>query len=189
QRADAEVATSEAHWQHVTVKLAGEGFTPRHEWWRSAVFAITLLDAGREAQITHVELTGRTPANLLGNGDFARSMAQWFPVARDDFLPWHIDNVFLEILIEQGVLGLAAYASPFGFAFAALLSASRRDAMLTPFLGASLTGVLLVGFVSSVLDAPRVAFLVILLALLSIQFGETARAAEEISADRAPFPA
>ena len=48
---------------------------------------------------------------LLANCDFATGLGHWYPAAEDYFLPLHIDNLALEILIERGGLGLAVLAS------------------------------------------------------------------------------
>ena len=77
---------------------------------------------------------------LLANDDFAEGMARWFPVAQGYFVPWHVDNLALELLIERGAVSLAA---------------------------AALAGALLVGCVSSLLDMPRVAVLLLTIVLVA----------------------
>jgi O-antigen ligase len=108
----------------------------------------------------------------LRNGDFEHGLARWYPVARDDFLPWHIDSLPLEVLIERGTLGLTTLALLTGCALHALLAARNRGLTAAPFLAASLLGALLVGLVSSVLDAPRVAFLLLYLIAVSLASSE-----------------
>ncbi|NML15626.1 hypothetical protein [Azohydromonas caseinilytica] len=101
-------------------------------------------------------------AQLLRNGDFTAGLARWWPVAQGYYLPWHIDNLYLELLIERGVPGLALFL---GLAAAALWRLGRRvrgrglDAEAAVFLAASLCGALLVGLISGVMDMPRVAWL------------------------------
>jgi hypothetical protein len=138
--------------------------------WRSPVFGLSVLDVGGRVEIDNVALEhdGR---DLLRNGDFARGMTRWFPSARRYFVPWHIDNVPLEVLIEQGIAGLAAFALLFGSALRAALAPRNRGLPATPVLVASLVAALLVGVVSSVLDVPRVAFLFFLLAFIALQSG------------------
>jgi O-antigen ligase len=105
---------------------------------------------------------------LLLNGDFSKGLASWFPATQYHFLPWHIDNLYLETLIERGLLG----ALPVGMLVVAALWTGAvgrmRHSAISPFGLSGLIGVLVVGLVSSVVDVPRVAFLYYLLILLFV---------------------
>ena len=172
RRATARVLPGGARWQRLTLSLQGPSLPSRTWPPRSTVFAITLLDSNTVADLDNIALSGGGGANLLRNGDFSSRLAHWFPVAKDYFVPWHIDNLALELLIEQGVVGLTTFVLLLGYALASLLSRRSRELTLAPFIAASLTGALLVGLVSSIVDVPRVAFLLFFLSFLSIQLGE-----------------
>ena len=90
-------------------------------------------------------------------------------MAQGHFRPWHIDNLYLELLIERGVLGLATFLLLLAFALRNLQISLDAGLAFAPFLAASLFGALLVGAVSSILDVPRVALLVVLLLEVSLQ--------------------
>ena len=47
-------------------------------------------------------LAGTDGRPLLRNGDFDRGLAHWLPAAQSYFVPWHIDSLALESLIERG---------------------------------------------------------------------------------------
>ena len=172
RRATARVLPGGARWQRLTLSLEGPSLPSRTWPPRSTVFAITLLDSNTVADLDNIALSGGGGANLLRNGDFSSRLSHWFPVAKDYFVPWHIDNLALELLIEQGIVGLTTFVLLLGYALASLLSRQGRESRLAPFLAASLTGALLVGLVSSIVDVPRVAFLLFFLSFLSIQLGE-----------------
>ena len=178
QRGVVRMSRNGAGWQHLSLDLQGPRLDAGVWPPRVAVFAISVIDAGATVEIDNVELHGGTSANLLRNGDFSRELARWFPVAHHYFVPWHIDNLYLELLIEQGIVGLAGVALLFGCAFARLLSPRTRGLPLSPVLVASLASTALIGVVSSVLDVPRVAFLLFFLLFLSIQLGEAPAASE-----------
>jgi len=74
------------------------------------------------------------------------------------------------------VVGLAVFVALVILAFRRLLSSSPEPPPLTPFVAASLLGVLLVGSISSILDVPRVSFLLWLLVFASLQWPSLARA-------------
>lgn len=158
-------------WHAAAVDLGGPPL-PAGEWPpRMAVFALSVIDVDTSVDIDHVVLRGEATANLLGNADFSHDLARWYPVAKGYFVPWHIDNFYLELLIEEGVVGLACMLLLLGSALLTLLSARQRERAMAPYLAASLAGALIVGTVSSLNDVPRVAFLMYFLALLSIQLG------------------
>ena len=96
-------------------------------------------------------------------------MARWWPVAQTYFVPWHIDNLYLEMLIEWGLLGAAVLVGVMSSAVWRVVRS--RDAASSPiaaFIAAPLCGLLSVGLASSVLDVPRVALLAALLVAMAL---------------------
>ena len=164
QSAVADLRPGNTSWQHQSLSLngpapsAGDWFAPR-----LGFFAITVFDAGKSVDLASIELHSTNHGQLLHNGDFAQQLAHWFPTAQGYFLPWHIDHLYLELLIERGLLGLLAFVAWTTWLLRRLLRAPCRYAGLVPFLTASLCGALLLGLLSSVLDAPRTAFLLFFL--------------------------
>ena len=90
------------------------------------MLAISVLDSGRSVDFYNVSLTADDGRELLTNGDFSSGMAHWFPAAQYYFLPWHIDNLYLEILIERGVTGALVFAVLILWTSMRLLSTSGR---------------------------------------------------------------
>lgn len=180
QRASVDVTGSPGGWHRTTVILKGPLLASHDGLPRTATFAVTVLDAGAQVDLDNFSLDGDGVANLLRNTDFAQDLASWFPVAKDYFVPWHIDNLYLEVLIEQGLLGLVAFLLLIGAALAAPLGSPHRASPLAPYLAASLVGAMLVGLVSSVLDMPRVAFLLYFLAFASLRASSPLRSAVDV---------
>lgn len=160
-------------WQTLTVALEGpplgheRRFAPRLK-----MFSISVVDADGKADLDDLTLVGHRSSNLLANGDFSAGLSHWFPAAQSYFVPWHLDNLFLEILVERGLLGLLAWLMLVTYALRHLVLGRARLQPLAPYVAASLVAVLLVGLVSSVMDVPRVAFLFWLLLLLAIQLSK-----------------
>lgn len=143
-------------------------------WWtpRRGVFSVAVLQGTGVVEIDRLELFQPQGGDVLRNGDFSQQLAGWFPSAQRYYLPWHTDNLLLELLIERGLLGTLAFAGLLCAALYSLLRALPTPAQdggsLVPVLMASLAGMLGVGLVSSVLDVPRLSFLVFFLALFSL---------------------
>lgn len=157
-------------WQTMSAPLVGPPLTVGR-WYapRMGVFSMTVLGAGSATELDNVSLRGADRAEQLRNGEFGQQLAHWLPIAKNHFLPWHIDNLYLEVLIERGLAGLLVFFILIGFAVWSLCFGPGRGLTIAPFLLASLAGAMTVGLVSSIMDVPRVAFLLLLLALFSIQ--------------------
>ena len=163
-----------SQWQHGGVVLQGPPLDVGRAWApRQGVLSVSIFDAGRQIDIRRLGMAGFDRVEHVVNGDFARGMARWFPSAQGYYIPWHIDNLWLEVLIERGLFAMLALAVCMVCAVGCLVAAIlRRDAAsppIAPFLVASLCGGLCIGLISSVMDVPRVALLLMLLAILSIE--------------------
>ncbi len=156
----------DSNWQTLAFSLRGSslaadgGLVPRLK-----VFSVALASGGSTLEVDSIMLQGPSGRQLLDNGMFERALAGWMPAAQSYFLPWHIDNLYLEVLIERGLITLLALVSLLLWAWWRLLFGRARAHALAPYLAASISGVMLVGLVSSVMDVPRVAFLFLLLLL------------------------
>lgn len=153
----------DAGWQTLELQLHGPRLA-QDALPRMGVLALSVPRGAVELRWAALYAGGE---QLLANGAFREGRARWWPRAQEHFLPWHLDNLYLEQLVERGVPGLALFLVLVGLAGRRLVRALHdRDeavAEAAPFLGASLCGVLLVGLVSSVMDMPRVAWLLWLL--------------------------
>lgn len=111
--------------------------------------------------IAFVTTRGR---NLIKNGDFSATNDHWFWTV-DNHLPWHTKNLAVNVLFDQGWLGLAGIILLFGIALAALARAIwAGNALAIPWAGA-MSGYLFIAVVVSPFDQPRLAMLFYLLCL------------------------
>jgi hypothetical protein len=157
-------------WSRQTRLLQGTVFRPQ-PWYapRLGMFTLSIFNAGGEVDISHVSLKAGTSEELIHNADFSAQTARWFPAAQYHYLPWHADSLYLELLIERGWAGLLVFLALVTLALARLSRARGAPIAMVRFLAAAFLGVLLVGVFGSVMDTPRVAFLVYFLALFAIQ--------------------
>ena len=155
-------------WQSVRLPLP-PWMAPQDHWYapRLHLLSVSVLTPGALVDIDNLQLIGTTDQNLLANSDFSAGLAHWALSAQAYFLPWHIDNLLLELLIERGLIGLLLTGALLAYALWVQLFARGADDALAPYLGAALVGVVCVGMTSSVMDVPRVAFLLYLLVLAS----------------------
>jgi VanZ family protein len=124
--------------------------------------------SGTIVDLTGVRLVDGQGQNIVSNGDFALGVNRWF-FTTDDYLSWRVENVWLQMLFDQGWLGLLAFASLTVYLGVALLRRLGRGDAAASGLLASFAGILTVGFFGSILDSPRVALLLYLTLLLTLR--------------------
>ena len=134
---------------------------------RPGLFTLAVTTPGAAVEVAQVMLRDPQGGLPLANDDFADGAARWFPVAQGYFVPWHVDSLALELLIERGVPSLVAFAVLAALALHRLTAPRRHRCGLAPIAAASIAGALLVGCVSSLLDMPRVAFLLLTMVLVA----------------------
>ena len=117
-------------WQHHEAVLDSEQIGAGLRLLRRPV-VLSLANA-RSASVVDVDnlrLVDEAGKDLVVNGDFSRGGARWFHSA-DSHLPWHIFNLWVQILFEQGWFGVLAVA----VAVAISPHASRRRDVAGGFL-------------------------------------------------------
>jgi hypothetical protein len=163
-------------WQERQVGLSGRRLHAE-SWWRSmghGVFLISVLtpDAVIEIAEMRLEAGGR---NLLLNPNFDEGQGRWFPQSFHYFLPWHIDNLYLELLVETGAVGLLGFLCVVFRVFWRLFQACLAGRAFSIELISSGAGVLVLGLIVSILDMPRVATLSGLFLVLAMVVGSVKR--------------
>jgi hypothetical protein len=164
-------ATGES-WQHYVVPLAGESITGG-PWFapRPLFFAMAAESPGARIEIDNVGLIAPDGRDVLINGNFGQGMTGWFTTSDRFHLPWHIKNLGLNVLFDQGAVGLLLFLMLTGIALFRLVAGSARTHPFAPFLAAALVGFLMVGLFDSLLDVPRLAFLYFLLTFAALTLG------------------
>jgi hypothetical protein len=146
------------------IELGGDGALGGH----GLVFSLALAGQGNHAQFDDLSLRGSDGKEQLRNGSFDERSTYWLHSSDKYQLPWQAKNIGLHILFEQGVVGLVLAVALVGLALGRLLIGSAREHPLAPAFAAALVGFLLLGIWDSLIDAPRISFLVLTLLALSL---------------------
>ena len=177
-------------WQTLTIALRGRSMSPSAVTLpRFGVFSMSLINVGGALAVQKVGLVGPGGTEILQNGDFSRGLSRWLSSSQSYYLPWHIDNAYVELLIERGLLGLLLMGLWVVIALNGLARSTARTAhtaptaptandqrptpSLTRYVWACLVGVTLIGLVSSWLDVPRIAFLIFMLLFYSVHMSRS----------------
>ena len=156
-------------WQSIRLEL--QGTSPvRGAWYapRLLAFSMAISSLGGMADIDNITLTSADGRELLVNGDFSGGMTRWFFSSDRHHLPWHIKSIFMNVLFDQGILGLLLWSAMLASALWRTSLGTARRHPLAPALAASLSGFAVVGLFDSLLDVPRLAWLFYLLLLLAL---------------------
>jgi hypothetical protein len=155
-------------WEHREVELDSEqvGSAP---WPLRRPVALSIANAGRGSivDVDNVRLLDKSGHNLISNGDFSGGGSRWF-FSADDHLPWHIDNLWAQILFEQGWAGVVALTVVVLVSLRRLAIGMWRGDLFSATLLAALGGFLLIGLTESLFDGPRVTTLFFLLLFLGL---------------------
>ncbi|GHU19607.1 hypothetical protein FACS189475_07100 [Betaproteobacteria bacterium] len=169
-------------WQERQVWFSGRVFQAE-SWWRAmlngghGVFLISVLTPDAVIEIAEMRLATGGPEgrNLLLNPGFDEGRERWFPQSFHYFLPWHIDNLYLEFLVETGATGLIFFLWFVFRVFWRLFQACLAGRAFSIELFSSGAGVLVLGLIVSILDMPRVATLTGLFLVLAMIPGSVKR--------------
>jgi hypothetical protein len=137
------------------------------DWFRRPPVELFLYNPGKGGivDVDNLRLVGPDGRDVLCNGDFSRGGDCWF-FKTHSHLPWHIKNVWVHVLFEQGWVGLMLFTALTVLAIYRLIRAGWQGHRLAWAWLASLAGLLTVGMFDSLLDAPRIAMLLVALLLL-----------------------
>jgi len=114
---------------------------------------------------------------VVVNSDFAAGTVRWF-FTSDRHLDWRMKDTYLAIWFEGGLLGaLALLLLLFGALGGAVNAVRRGEPRGAPIAGAMLA-ILLCGIFDNVFEAPRIALLFDLAAMLGLMLGWPHRAVD-----------
>ncbi len=166
---EVKIEPTGGEWRTMQAPLQGAG-TSRGAWYapRLVSFSVANATSGALAEVDDLALRDAEGRERLANGDFSEGMAHWFFSSDRNHMPWHLKNIAVHTLFDQGVLGLALLAALVAGALWRTTFGSARRHPLAPAMAGALLGFLVVGLFDSLLDVPRVAFLFYLLVLLGL---------------------
>lgn len=141
---------------------AGPWYAPRP--LKLALFNLT---DDSTVDIGQLSLRAQDGRELLRNGDFGAGMDRWF-FSGDNHLPWHIENLWLQLYFEQGALGVLAFAALCACAAFGLVRGQRARDVYVPALAGALAAFFALSLVDSLFDFPRLALLFYLIIAQSL---------------------
>jgi len=143
-------------WEHHDTELFS-GELGAWSWLGRREVKLSLENAGSGTMIDidNVVLRNEQGSNLVVNGSFEDGHSNWFFSSTFNHLPWHIKNLWIGLLFDQGWFGVLAFASLITFVAFTLTWAAWNGNVYAGASLASAAGFLCVGLFDSLFDAPR----------------------------------
>jgi len=158
---ETEVLPLGGAWQTLQLKLGnapadfgGPSWAPRR-----LVASVTQNWRGGVVELASVSMADSVHGPLLSNGDFSEGLARWFFTSDRYHMPFHMKSLPAHVLFEQGVFGLALWASLVVTVLWRCTFGAGRQHPLSPAIVGGVAGFVIVGLFDSLIDAPRIAFL------------------------------
>jgi hypothetical protein len=163
-----QIKAPPGEWAHYEALMETKGFGPPGSRFARPV-KLSLYNglSGTVVDVDNVILRDMHGNNMVQNSNFSAGMHHWF-FSTDNYLPWHVENLYLNVYFEQGWLGLILFLALIGYAIARWLPRAWKQDALSLALLASLTAFLAVGTLNSWADEPRLSFLFYLLLLAGL---------------------
>ncbi len=155
-------------WQDVSMTLGDVGRLGGGLAAMPVALSLGNVAKGSVLEIERLEVTDAAGRNLLRNAGFEDGGDFWLFSSDRLHLPWHAKNLLLHVWVEQGWLGAMAFGLLVLAALMRLVFGRAAGHALSPPLAGALVGLLTVGAFDSLIDAPRVAFLVFSLLWVSL---------------------
>ncbi len=158
-----QVNTAGNDWSHNQASFdSGEiGAGPRL-LTRPVVLSIANAGSSTIIDVDNLRLVDEAGDELIVNGDFSRGGARWF-FSEDSHLPWHVHNLWVQILFEQGWFGVLAVAVAVATSLMRTAIGMWRGDLFSAAILAAVCGGLVIGVTESLFDGPRVTTLFFLL--------------------------
>jgi hypothetical protein len=163
------VKSNPGEWQPLQVVLKGNALSGG-DWYapRLVAFSVATDTAQGVVDIDMVRMTDGQGRPLLDNGDFSNGLQRWFFSSDRNHMPWHIKSVLMNVLFDQGIVGLVLFVAMGLVAMWRVVLGRGRDHALGPAIAGSLVGFVVVGLFDSLVDVPRLAFAFYLVLLLGL---------------------
>ncbi|MGZ3255079.1 MAG: O-antigen ligase family protein, partial [Burkholderiaceae bacterium] len=159
------IGNTNGEWRQFDVDIDTKTFSEQ-PWYAQRTVKLALFNSvkGSTLNIDNISMRASDGRELLQNGDFSNGIDHWF-FSTDNHVPWHFENLWLQIYFEQGVFGLLLFGCLIVYTFITIVKRFGEQDFPAPVLTASLFGFLTVGVIDSLSDVPRMALLFYLLVM------------------------
>ena len=149
-------------WQSVQMRIPS-GDLGQGPWYASRPVKFSLYNTSSSAtvELDNIRMSGIAGNGLLANGDFSQKLDRWF-FSVDNDLPWHIWSLPIQVLFDQGWLGVTAFGIFVLLGLSRAVKQAWRGHLEAGVVFAAATGFMVIGTLDSLVDSPRLLLLFLL---------------------------
>ncbi|WP_031432751.1 VanZ family protein [Methylomarinum vadi] len=129
-------------------------------------------DKNNTVELKNIFLISTDGKKLIMNGNFANGMDHWF-FTTDKLKPWRTENQWIQILFEQGSLGLLAFISLFIYVLFHLFREIMNQQFFAAILLSSIVGFSIITIANSPFDDPAITLLFFFILFISFPSKKT----------------
>lgn len=155
-------------WERQAIRLNSEQLG-NSVWPFRKTSKLSLSNSAADViEIDNVRLLDPAKNPLILNGDFSSGLDRWFMSADRD-LPWHIWSMPVAVVFDLGWAGLFSLCLIAAVALRRMLRSALDGNMTNAAMFSAMLGILVIGSMDTVIDAPRMLFLFVLLIAVGSQ--------------------
>ncbi len=155
-------------WQHYEQTINTQNIGKNNRFTaRPIKLILTNHQKNASIDVTNLSLNTSKQSNIIKNSDFSKGMDHWF-FSADDHAPWRTENQWIQILFEQGWIGLILFSVLLSYVFIHLYQQLLKQDIYSVIIASSFIGFLVISIIDSPFDMPRIALLFYILLFTSL---------------------
>ncbi|MCK5354317.1 MAG: VanZ family protein [Methyloprofundus sp.] len=154
----------QADWQHFTRTINTQNLSSN---FRPIKLILRNKQPDSSIEIKNIALNSANKESLIQNGSFSKGMDHWF-FTSDDHIPWRAENLWVQILFDQGWLGLISFMLILFYSVIYLCQQLLKQDYYAAITLSSLTGFFIVGIIDSPFDQAIISLLFFMIVYISL---------------------
>jgi hypothetical protein len=153
---DVDVSTKGSDWQPIerAIDIGALASRPNFLPYCPTTFALSVSGDNGRVDIQNLRLEDAHGTSVLKNSEFRSGSAYWFFIS-DDFAVWRAENLWVHLYVEQGWLGVAAFAWLIAGTLVPLVRrATHGPDIISCVLVAAIIGFVSMGLFGTLIDTP-----------------------------------
>ena len=125
--------------------------------------------------IDSVEIRDDTGRQIVENSDFDDKLKHWFWISDFEHLPWHSKQIFIQIWLEQGWIGLLLFLALIGFGISRQWTLFKLGEEIPIALIPSVIAIFGLGLTDTFIDEPQTTLMTFAVLFSALQWPQPVR--------------
>ena len=159
----------QTNWQHLEHSFNSKDLGKNTNSFTSKPTKLVIQNSTQNTilDFNKISLISPQENELVKNGDFSQQMDFWFFTA-DDHIPWRTENLLMEILFDQGWLGMISFLLLSIKIISSLYQNTLKHDLFSSIALSSIIGFQIIGITDSPFDMPMITLLFFLIYFITL---------------------